>query len=328
MLNVSHTTVSRSLNDSPLISQETKERVKELAKAYGYTPNVNARSLVLAKSYNLGLFFSTLQAGTTANFFLEAVRGVNKIVKGQYNLAVEAIDDLKSYDGINKRSFDGVMLMSQSPHDDAFIAHILREQIPLVVLNREIQGQKVSSVLADDLVGAYNATRYIVQQGHTAVAVIEGKAEFRTTLKRKQGYLDALSEAGIAYRNDYAVSGNYDVESGYTAMKKILNLADRPTAVFCFNDDMAVGAMKALNENGLTVPQDMSIVGYDDNGFTAYLSPALTTVKRPIELLGSEGAKMILKKMETGDGEAPEKIMLKTELIVRESVRKKLKAES
>ena len=133
MLNVSHTTVSRSLNDSPLISKETKERVKEVARKHNYRPNVSARSLVLSKSYNIGLFFSTLKTGTTANFFLNAVRGANSIVRGKYNLAVEAVDDLVDFQQVNKRHFDGILLMSQSPNDDEFIAHILHEEIPLVV---------------------------------------------------------------------------------------------------------------------------------------------------------------------------------------------------
>ncbi|MCK5700946.1 MAG: LacI family DNA-binding transcriptional regulator, partial [Cyclobacteriaceae bacterium] len=181
MLNVSHTTVSRSLNDSSLISKETKERVKEVAKKYNYRPNVSARSLVLAKSYNIGLFFSTLKTGTTANFFLNSVRGVNSIIKGRYNLAVEAVDDLIDFQQINPRSFDGIIVMSQSPNDDEFIAHVLREEIPLVVLNREVIDQKVTTVLSDDLTGAYNLTKFIIDQGHKDIAIIEGKPEFRTT---------------------------------------------------------------------------------------------------------------------------------------------------
>ncbi len=322
LLNVSHTTVSRSLNDSPLISKETKDKVKEVARKYGYTPNVNARSLVLSKSYNIGLFFSTLKTGTTAHFFLDTVRGVSSVIRGQYNLAVEAVDDFKSFQTITKRNFDGIIIMSQSPKDDVFIAHVLKEEIPLVVLNREIDGQKVTTVLSDDIKGAYNATKFIIDQGHRKIAIIEGKSEFKTSQKRKIGFLNALKEAEIRFKKKFSIIGNYDIESGHAAMCYLLELEERPTAVFCSNDDMAVGAMKAIFEKGLKIPDDISLVGYDDNGFTAYLSPALTTVKRPLEQISQEGIKILLKKINEGNGTKANIIHLNTELKIRESVKK------
>ena len=292
MLNVSHTTVSRSLNDSPLISNETKEKVKEIAKQYNYHPNVSARSLVLSKSYNIGLFFTTLKTGTTANFFLNSVRGVNSVIKGKYNIPVEAIDDLESFQQINSRTFDGIIVMSQSPNDDEFIAHVLKERIPLVVLNREIIGQKVTTILSDDLAGAYNITRYILDQGHVDVGIIEGKPEFRSTYKRKQGFLNAHAHAGLEFNEGFAVQGKYDLESGYIAMQQILDLNERPTAVFCSNDEMALGAMKAIKQKEMVMPNDISIAGFDDMGFTAYLTPSLTTVLRPVEEMSKEGEQM------------------------------------
>lgn len=322
MLNVSHTTVSRSLNDSPLISSETKNRVKELAKAHNYRPNVNARSLVLSKSYNIGLFFSTLKTGTTANFFLNAVRGVNSIVKGRYTVAVDAIDLLADFQQINRRNFDGIAVMSQSPNDDPFIAHVLREKIPLVVMNREVVGQKVTTVLSDDLAGAYQLTKYIIEQGHRDIAIIEGKPEFRTTYKRKRGFLNAHLEAGLEFNEGYSFMGKYDLESGYKAMKLIMELKELPTAIFCSNDEMALGAMKAIKQGGLSMPDHFSIAGFDDMGFTAYLTPALTTVLRPVEEMSKEGTQILLNKIE---GELMDNlgiINLDTKLIVRDSVKK------
>ena len=321
MLNVSHTTVSRSLNDSPLISEETKVRVKEVAAKYNYRPNVSARSLVLSKSYNIGLFFSTLKTGTTANFFLNSVRGVNSIIKGRYNLPVEAIDDIESFQQINPRNFDGVIVMSQSPKDDEFIAHVLKEEIPLVVLNREVIGQKVTTVLSDDYTGAYNITKHILEQGHKHLAIIEGKPEFRTTYKRKQGFINAHLDAGINFDESYAFPGKYDLESGYNAMLQILKLKDRPTAIFCSNDEMSLGAMKAIKQHEILMPDEISIAGFDDMGFTAYLTPALTTVLRPVEEMSKEGAQIILNKIEGESIEDPGIINLDTKLIIRDSVK-------
>ena len=322
MLDVSHTTVSRSLNNSPLISKETKERVKEIAEKYNYRPNVSARSLVLSKSYNIGLFFSTLKTGTTANFFLNSVRGVNGVIRGRYTLAVEAIDDLEDFQQISQRNFDGIIVMSQSPNDDEFIAHVLKEDIALVVLNREIIGQKVTTVLSDDLQGAYNITKYMLEQGHRDIAIIEGKPEFRTTYKRKQGFLNAHIEAGIAFNEGYAVQGKYDLESGYNAMQLILDFEERPSAVFCSNDEMALGAMKAIKQREIAMPDEISIAGFDDMGFTAYLTPSLTTVLRPVEEMSKEGTQILLNKIEQQNAEEVGIINLETELIVRDSIKK------
>ncbi len=320
MLNVSHTTVSRSLNDSSLISKETKERVIEVAKKHNYRPNVSARSLVLSKSYNIGLFFSTLKTGTTANFFLNSVRGVKSIIKGKYNLAVEAIDDLVDFQQITIKNFDGIIVMSQNPNDDEFIAYVLREGIPIVVLNREVIGQKVTTVLSDDLAGAYNLTKFIIDQGHTNIALIEGKPEFRTTYKRKQGFINALAEVGLEFDESYSLKGNYDLESGYVAMQTVLDMEKPPTAIFCSNDEMALGAMKAIKERGISMPDEISISGFDDMGFTAYLTPSLTTVLRPVEEMSKEGTQILLNKIEKSEIAELGIINLETKLIVRDSI--------
>lgn len=322
ILNVSHTTVSRSLNDSSLISKETKEKVKEVARKYNYRPNVNARSLVLAKSYNIGLFFSTLQTGTTANFFLNSVRGVNSIIRGRYNLAVEAIDDLVDFQQISNRNFDGIIVMSQTPKDDEFIAHVLREKIPLVVLNREVIDQHVTTILSDDLTGAYNLTKYIIEQGHKKIALIEGKPEFRSAYKRKQGFINAHHEAGLSVNEDYILKGNYDLESGYASMQMILEIQDRPSAVFCSNDEMALGAMKAIKQRGIVMPDEISIAGFDDMGFTAYLTPSLTTVLRPVEDMSKEGTQILLNKIENNETVELGIINLDTRIIIRDSINK------
>ncbi len=319
---MSHTTVSRSLNDSSLISKETKERVIEVAKKYNYRPNVSARSLVLSKSYNIGLFFSTLKTGTTANFFLNSVRGVKSIIKGKYNLAVEAIEDLVDFHQITTKNFDGIIVMSQNPNDDEFIAYVLREGIPIVVLNREVIGQKVTTVLSDDLAGAYNLTKFIIDQGHKDVAIIEGKPEFRSTFKRKQGFINALSEAGLEFNEAYSLKGNYDLESGHAAMQVVLEMKKPPTAIFCSNDEMALGAMKAIKERDIAMPDEISIAGFDDMGFTAYLTPSLTTVLRPVEEMSKEGTQILLNKIESNETAELGIINLDTKLIVRDSIKK------
>jgi LacI family transcriptional regulator len=247
---------------------------------------------------------------------------VNSIVKGSYNLAVEAVDDLEDYHQINKRNFDGILVMSQSPNDDEFIAHIVSEEIPLVVLNREIIGQKVTTILSDDLKGAYQLTKHIIESGHRDIAIIEGKPEFLNTHKRKQGFINAHIDAGLEFNEGYALPGKYDLESGYLAMKQILEMRELPTAVFCSNDEMALGAMKAIKQKEIAMPDEISVAGFDDMGFTAYLTPALTTVLRPIEEMSREATQILLNKMANLEHQPTGIIHLATKLVIRDSIKK------
>lgn len=318
---VSHTTVSRALNDSPLINEETKERIRSLAEQMNYTPNYSAKSLVLDRSYNLGLFFTTLNQGTSAGFFYEAVRGVNSVIQDRYQLIVKGIDDYTSFHSITRKNFDGIIAVSQSADDQPFIEHAAKKEIPIVVLNRPVETPGVLNVLSDEEQGAFQAVSYLIGQGHRRIALIEGRPGFQSAQNRKDGYERALQHYGIQVPPEYRSPGIYDLESGRKAMKRFLQLADRPTAVFSCNDEMALGAMKAASEAGLTVPDDISVVGFDDTVFSAYVTPALTTVRRPIEVFSREGAVRLLRNLEQKQHDTS-RVLMKTELIIRDSVRK------
>ncbi|WP_027625509.1 LacI family DNA-binding transcriptional regulator [Clostridium lundense] len=319
--NVSHTTVSRALNDSPFINEDTKVKIKSIAKELNYVPNYSAKSLVLDRSYNIGLFFTTISQVTSPRFFYETVSGVNSAIKESYNLVVRGIDDYKKFTLINNKRFDGIILMSQSNSDNSFIYYLLEKNIPVVVLNRDIDDNSITNILSADKKGAYKAVDYLIQKGHKNIAIIEGKKGFNATIERKDGFLKALIENKLQIQNEYMVEGDYTIESGYIAMKKLLSLSNIPTAVFCSNDEMAVGAMKAAFEAGLNVPKDISVIGFDDNQLGGFITPALTTVRRPIMEISKKGAEKLLNIIENKitDGE---KIYVNTELIERESVAK------
>lgn len=318
LANVSHTTVSRALNDSPLVNEETKNKIKAIAKELHYVPDVSARSLVTRKSFNIGLFFSTMGEETTPEFFYQTIMGVNSVIKGNYNLVVKSIDDYNDFSFIDKKNFDGIIVMSQSDNDDNFIDYAHKKKIPVVVLNRHITDNSIVNVLSADMEGAYIATKYLIENGHKNIAFIEGKLGFRASKERKKGFIKALEKYNIKICKEYLVRGNYTMESGYKAMKKLLDIKDRPTAVFCSNDDMAVGAMKASFEAGFTIPDDISIIGFDNSSFCRFTIPALTTVKRDISGVSKKGAEILL----SGKDCKNKKIYIDTELIVRESVKK------
>jgi len=319
--NVSHTTVSRALNDSPFINLETKAKIKAIAKELNYVPNYSAKSLVLNRSYNIGLIFTTISEVTASGFFHETVSGVNSVINESYNLVVRGIDDYKNFTYVNRKRFDGIILMSQSNSDNAFIYYLMEKKIPLVVLNRDIDESSIVNILSADKEGAYKAVNYLIKNGHKDIAIIEGAQGFNSTHERKNGFLEALIENKLQIYSEYMVEGNFTIESGYSAMKKLLCLRKIPTAVFCSNDEMAVGAMKAIFEAGLNVPVDISIMGFDGSKLGDYLTPSLTTVRRPIIEVSRKGAEKLLNIIENKSSDG-EKIYINTELVERDSVAK------
>lgn len=319
LANVSHTTVSRALNDSPLIKPNTKKKILDIAAQLNYTPNFNAKSLVTQKSYTIGLFFTSISNGTSSSFFADAVTGVNAVINEDYNLFVRGIDDYEDFSTIHNKRFDGIILMSQSDADNSFIYHVLNQKIPLVVMNREINDQSIINILSNDHEGSCHAVNYLIDNGHSNIAIIEGITGFQSTLERREGYLQALMENDIPIRKEYMVKGNYDLQSGYEAMENLLALDNPPTAVFCSNDDMAVGALHAAFAKGLKVPEDISITGFDDIASAQYTNPPLTTVKKPVEKICKLGAEKLFEVIENNE-HIGDKIFVETELVIRKSV--------
>ena len=318
---VSHTTVSRALNDSPFIKQETKDIIKEIAKQLRYVPNFSARSLVLNKSYNIALVFTSIGDGTSPSFFHDVIEGVNSVINKDYNLVITGIDEYENFNSINKKRFDGIILISQSDKDNIFIYDVLNKKIPMVVLNREIQESSIVNLLSADKDGSFKAVNYLIENGHTSIAIIEGKKGYDSSINRKEGFLKALIQNKIQVNDEYIVSGEYSIESGYNEMKKLLALSKVPTAVFCSNDDMAIGAMKAIFEAGLKVPDDISVIGFDNSLVCGYVTPELTSVRKPTKEFSIKGANILLKIIE-GQEIKGERVYIDTDIIIRKSVKK------
>lgn len=326
LANVSHTTVSRALNNSPYINEETKNKIKALAKELHYVPNYNAKSLVLLKSYVIGVFFSSISDGTTDTFFHEIIKGINKVIDKEYNLVIRGIDDYRYFNQIDKTNFDGIIVVSQRKTDDEFIEAVIEKEIPIVVINRHIETFDLVNIMSNDTQGVYEAVEYFIKNDHKKIAIIGGNTEFESSVYRKEGYIRALKDNNIPLCEEYMISGKYDLESGYENMKKLIVLEDRPTAVFCANDDIAVGAMKAVFESGLNVPNDISIIGFDDSNFCKYVTPTLTSVKKDSLALSQYGGINLLNLIKNREVNK-EKVYIESKLILRDSV-KKLNLES
>ncbi|MDQ0086953.1 LacI family transcriptional regulator [Paenibacillus anaericanus] len=318
---VSHTTVSRALNGNPLIKKNTRDKIEKIAAELNYVPNYSAKSLVMKKSYTIGLFLSSIDQGTSASFLVDVIKGINHVLNENYNLTVTGIDSIQNLDSILPQRFDGILVMSQSDADNSFIYHVKKVGIPLVVLNRQLEDPSIMNVVANDRQGVKEAMDYAISQGHQTCAIIEGKSGFKSSMERKQGFLDSLLAHSLSLNSNYFVSGDYSIESGYTGMCTLLALSEPPTLVFCSNDDMAIGAMNACFAKQVAVPTGLSLIGFDDIMFAKYTNPALTTVHRPIADISELGTTKLIELMNQPQTK-PEQLFVQTSLMVRQTVAK------
>lgn len=316
---VSHTTVSRALNDSPLIKPATKEKIKELAESLHYVPNFSAKSLVNQRSYRIGLFFSSIEKGTSASFLVEVIKGINHVLNDRYSLSVNGLDTINHFEDIKPQIYDGIIIMSQSDDDDPFIQFVKETTIPFVVLNRQLEDSNEYNVASNDAKGVKEAISYGISVGHKKIAMIGGQEGFRSSMERKKGFVAALKSAQLSFNKDYFLSGDYSIESGRLLGEKLLTLEDPPTLIFCANDDMAIGALKAAFALQLNIPNDVAIIGFDDILFASYTTPALTTVAKPIHEIAEVGTEMLLKILKNEPVDEKQKF-LDTTLVIRESV--------
>lgn len=291
-----------------------------------YVPNVSAKSLVMKKTYTIGLFFSSIDQGTSASFLVDAIKGIHRALDENYSLTVHGIDGIRHLEGISPHRFDGILVMSQSDADNAFIYHVKKAGIPLVVLNRHLDDPGIANVVANDREGVREAIDYAIGRGHRRLAIIEGKAGFRSAAERKQGFLESLLAHELSLPAEYQAAGDYSIDSGFRRMLALLELPDPPTLVFCANDDMAIGAMNACFARAVSVPDQVSLIGFDDIVFASYTNPALTTVRKPVAEISELGTRKLIELLQPpGPGQAEKEqlrdtLFVPTTLMIRQSV--------
>ena len=315
---VSPATVSRSLNNSPLISQETRQRVQAIAKELGYSKNAVAQGLSRGKLAVLGLVISDI----TNPFYAEVARGVEDVAQRHgFGVILCNTDEDLDKEAYYARFLwthrvSGVILASSTLRDP--IIQQMQQKIPVVLLSRIIQDHQVSYVACDDLAGGYLATEHLIKLGHRHIAFIGEPVEVAPSWLRFQGYQQALKTYKLPYFKKWARFGTFNIQAGRTIMRAYLRAKHRPTAVFAANDLIALGAMQAAEEAGLTVPDDLAVVGYDDIPVGALPQIQLTTVAQPLYLMGKLAAAALLKIMEQPEA-APVQQVLRPTLVVRRS---------
>lgn len=330
-LGISPSTVSRALKNHPDISAETKKAVHELAEKLNYQPNIVALSLRHRKTNTIGVvipeivhyFFSTVISGIESVAY-EA--GYNVILTQSNESAQREATDLKAL--FNSR-VDGMLIsISRETNHYEHIESILAKDVPVVFFDRSYDNPNTSKVLVDDYEGAYEAVKHLIEQGCRRVAHLEMAPGLAIAEDRKRGYVDALKDHNLPVDEKLTIicpSGS--LEDGQRAAEQLLSLKALPDSIFANNDLLAFGAMQVIKKKGLKIPDDIAIVGYSNWFFSALMDPPLSSVHQPGFEMGMEAARLLISQIEMkekgGRDIVPEKKVLKTHLVIRESSLKK-----
>ncbi|ACL69178.1 LacI family DNA-binding transcriptional regulator [Halothermothrix orenii] len=320
---VSTATVSRVINNYPDVSEKTKKKILKIMKENNYRPNSVARSLSTSKSNIIGIFFTDhFNTGIHHPFFREVIYGLEKIFdeKGYdilYFTNRKWGENFSYVEKCHDRQVDGVVLMGV-PKTDSNIPKLLDSDIPTVFVDLDIVGKKASYVISDNYRGAEMAVNYLHSLGHTRIGMIMGISSTKVTNDRLLGYQTAIKNLGLVYNSQWILDGRYTEEGGYQAMSKYLEMDERPTAIFCQSDSMAIGAMQAIHEAGMSVPEDFSLIGFDDIEVSRYVNPALTTIKQDKIGLGRAAGELLINIVEN-ENESQAPVILPVELVKRDS---------
>jgi LacI family repressor for deo operon, udp, cdd, tsx, nupC, and nupG len=318
---VSPATVSRTLSNPDVVSKATRKKVMKAVNEAGYTPNRFGASLRTQKSGNIIVVMTDItnpvNSGIIRAIESEAQKAGYAVLLGDTQGLAER--ERHYADMTQSGQADGMLFFSFRLPFNIKDNKALSEQLPPMVNScEEIPLEGICKVMIDNVAGAKAAVNHLLELGHTKIAAVMGPLDTPSTLERLKGYKLALIEAGLDIDDNLIISGNYRTEAGISAMDKLLKLRQRPSAVFCFSDDMAIGAMSALQENGFKIPDDISVIGFDDIRYASLMSPALTTIHQPLEDIGKACMKSLLQQL-NGQPAESNYTELPFTLIVRQS---------
>ncbi|WP_251565201.1 LacI family DNA-binding transcriptional regulator [Paenibacillus pasadenensis] len=320
---VSVTTVSRVLNGEKYVKDDLRARVQRAIDELGYSPSHIARSLVRQKTNLIGVIVPDV----TSSFYSTILSTIEKTASlNDYNLLVcniiEDIDkELKYLQVFQQMRVDGIIIMHEKINDDIreFIGKL---DIPIIFSSVKPVEQRFVSVIIDDYAAAYDATRHLIDLGHTRIGFLGGDMRDITSGQNRYiGYSHALADRGIKTEETFIQFGDYKTQSGYDLMKVMLDQETIPTAIFAVSDDMAVGAMNCIHDHGFKVPQDISVIGFDGSQLTEQVRPRLSSMEQPILEMGKVTVDKLLDLI-TGSENSPKKdVILQHRLVVRDSCR-------
>ena len=316
---VSTTTVSHILNNTRFVSDELRNKVFQVIKELNYQPYGLARSLRTKKTNTIGMIIPD----NTNPYFAEVARGIEDICfRLNYSVILcNSGSDPRREAGylelLIEKGVDGLAFVSTG-NDRSAVEILAHQDIPRIIVDREVTGVSIDAVLVDNLSGGYYATRYLLSLGHRRIACITGPSLLNPSAQRVVGYEKALKEAGLPRDEELIVAGDFHSKSGYAGTRSLLNLSRPPTAIFACNDLMAFGVLYAAHELGLEVPQQLSVVGFDDINLSSFSIPRLSTVAQPKYEIGRRAALRLVERIKNKEL-PPYREVLKTRLVIRDS---------
>ncbi len=321
---VSPSTVSRVIADHPRISPDTKEKVRAVMDELGYYPNAIARSLVSQTSNSIGVIRSRLTEENFANpFFPAVIQGISSVAhRHRLSLVLSTSKTFEQEDEecltlLRQRRVDGVILLA-SHRNDQLIPRLVQDGFPFVLIGRYEGPEEINWVNNNNIADARNAVRYLLDKGHRQIACLDGDPRYVVSADRLLGCREAFAEAGLELPDGLVEHSEFSVQGGYEATLRLLERKARFSAIFAVDDLVAIGAMQALQERGITVGREVAVVGFNDTILGACVQPALTSVQVPIYELG-QIAVQILTSQIYGSGVYPQHQMLPAKLVVRDS---------
>lgn len=312
-------TVSRALNDSDRVKPETKELIRNIAKQYNYVPDDIARGLVGKKTYSIGVIIPEF----INTFYAEIIEGLESVLSLEgYSLLFGKSDfssknEIKYINLFLRKRVDGIIACATSKECLDNIKKLKRD-MPVVLVEPSVPCSDFESISIDNSFGVQKVIEHFVQLGHRKIGFIGDKF---VTSERLDSYKIFLRQIGMPVREEYIRIGDERYErGGYLRMQELMELADRPTAVFAVTDNLAIGAIHAVKKSGLEVPDDISIAGFDDIMFSSYIETPLTTVLQPKFEMGKLSAQLLIGRINNSGSKFIQQIVLKPELIVRNTV--------
>ncbi|HOX09779.1 MAG TPA: LacI family DNA-binding transcriptional regulator [Candidatus Omnitrophota bacterium] len=321
---VAHSTVSLVMNDREHVSPKLREKILKIANDMGYMPNMVARSLISKKSSTVGVVFPENPHFFTITYFLMIIEGIQNACK-KYNRALMffSLDQTKgeSYYQISRKWLIDLMIIMNVDYTRDISKDIqdLRDNgIYFSFLTKYLGKEKVNSVCVDNYEGVRLALEYLASQGHKRVGFIAGNPNSADGPERFQAYKSLSKKFGFDQDEELIAQGDFTFESGEREMPKLLALKKRPSVVFAASDYMAIGAMRVIKEQGLSIPKDIAVMGFDNTLEAAYVEPGLTTVRQPLQEMGEKAVDLAIRSMNDENFE-PQTLAIKPELIKRQS---------